>query len=208
VTRYNETQPGYTLAMHCAREETMNISDSLNWDFVIMQEQGGLQAFPETMIDTAVFPYLRTLIDVVKRNSNDTKIILYMAHAYREGVLTFGGTDWAEQDPEVYIYRNAEQNKGESFFMLNMFEVEVAPGGILWKIFQDGNPEVDLFNADGIHPLPNGSYLLACNIYSTIFCKSPLGKYIPAGVNSEEANNIQHAVYEALFKLNPEWKKY
>lgn len=52
---HNETQSGYSLAMHCARKETMRTIDSLKWDFVIIQEQGGILAFPETMFDTAVY---------------------------------------------------------------------------------------------------------------------------------------------------------
>jgi hypothetical protein len=82
----------------------MQTIDSLKWDFVVIQEQGGIQAFPETMVDTAVFHYTEILIDAIKKNSRKTKIILYMAHAYREGVLTFGDTYWAGLDTAVANY--------------------------------------------------------------------------------------------------------
>lgn len=206
---HNETQPGYSLAMHCAREETMRTIDSLKWDFVVLQEQGGIQALPKTMIDTAVNQYTQILINSIKRNNPKTIIILYMTHACREGVLTFGDTYWAEQDPSVSSYDGMQYRIRDNYLdMLNKFDVEVAPGGMLWKIFHDRYPDVNLFNADGIHALPNGSYLLACSIYSVIYRKSPVGTYIPDGVNTDEANNIQNIVYKSLFKLDPDWRRY
>lgn len=206
---HNETQPGYTLAQHCARKQTMRSIDSLKWDFVIIQEQGGLQALPVTLIDTGVCRYTQILIDAIKRNSSDTKIILYMTHAYRNGVLTFGGKDWAATDPLVSTYSGMQDRIRENLInMSERFDVELSPAGVAWKLFQDRYPNVNLFATDGIHPLPNGSYLLACAIYSTIYRKSPIGKYVPVGVNSEEAGNIQKIVYNSLFKLNPDWTIY
>lgn len=206
---HNETQPGYTLAQHCAREESMRTIDSLDWDFVIIQEQGGLQAFPETMIDTAVYPYTQTLIDAIRRNNSKTVIILYMTHAYRDGVLTFGDKDWAAADPIVSTYSGMQDRIRENVVnMSERFEVEVSPAGVLWKLFQDKYPNVNLFDTDGIHPLPNGSYLLACAIYSSIYRKNPVGKYVPVRVNSDEAKNIQNIVYNSLFKLKPDWTNY
>jgi hypothetical protein len=206
---HNETQPGYTLAQHCAREETLRTIDSLKWDFVVLQEQGGLQALPVPLIDTGVCQYTQKLIDAIKRNSSNTKIILYMTHAYRNGVLTFGGNDWAASDPLVATYSGMQNRIRENLInMSERFDVELSPAGVLWKLFQDRYPSVNLFDTDGIHPLPNGSYLLACAIYSTIYRKSPAGKYVPDGVNSDEAGNMQRIAYESLFKLNPDWTVY
>lgn len=206
---HNETQPGYSLAMHCVRSETMRTIDSLKWDFVVLQERGDTQAFPDFMVDTAVFQYTRILINAIKKNSSDTKVILYMTHAYRDGVLTFGDKDWAAQDPYVATYDGMQRRIRDNYItMSDLFSVEVAPGGILWKVFKDKYPTVNLFNADGIHALPNGSYISACAIYSTIFRKRPVGKYVPDGVTSDEAKNIQTIVYEALFKGNPNWRDY
>lgn len=67
---------------------------------------------------------------------------------------------------------------------------------------------MNLFNSDGIHALPNDSYLLACSIYSTIFRKSPVGKFVPLEVDIDESVKIQNTVYQSLFKGNPDWEKY
>lgn len=206
---HNETQPGYTLAQHCVREETMHTIDSIPWDFVILQEQGGHQAFPETLIDTGVYPYTQTIVDAILQNNPDTKIIIYMTQAYREGVLTFGDTYWASQDPYVADYTGMQYRIRENCMeMAEVFDVEVSPAGMVWKVFMDTYPSVNLFNADGIHAMPNGSYLLACAIYSSIFTKSPVGKYVPADVNTTEASNMQNLVYESLFRLQPDWSVY
>ena len=206
---HNETQPGYSLAMHCAREETMRTIDSLKWDFVVIQEQGGIQAFPETMIDTAVYHYTEILIDAIKKNNSKTVIILYLTQAYREGVLTFGDTYWAEHDTAVSTYVGMQDRIRDNYVkMTAFFNVEVSPAGVMWKIFNDNYPDINLFNSDGIHALPNGSYLLACSIYSTIFRKSPVGKFVPLEVDIDESVKIQNTVYQSLFKGNPDWEKY
>ena len=206
---HNETQPGYTLANHSVREATLKTIDSLEWDFVILQEQGGTQAIPNFMIDTAVYKYADILIDAIKRNNSHTKIILYMTHAYEEGVLSFNDTTWAKNEPLVSTYRGMQDRIRENnIAMAEWFNVEVSPAGVMWKIFADSYPEVNLFNSDEIHPLPNGSYLLACAIYSSIYTKSPVGKFIPANVNKEEGVAMQNLVYQSLFKGKPDWKTY
>jgi len=206
---HNETQPGYSLAMHCAREETMRTIDSLKWDFVIIQEQGGIQAFPETMIDTAVYHYTEILIDTIKKNNSKTVIILYLTQAYREGVLSFGDTYWAEHDPAVSTYVGMQDRIRDNYVKMTVFfNIEVSPAGVMWKIFNDNYPDINLFNSDGIHAMPNGSYLLACSIYSTIFRKSPVGKFVPLEVDINESVKIQKIVYQSLFKGNPDWEKY
>lgn len=143
---HNETQPGYSLAMHCAREETMRTIDSLKWDFVVIQEQGGIQAFPETMIDTAVYHYTEILIDAIKKNNSKTVIILYLTQAYREGVLTFGDTYWAEHDTAVSTYVGMQDRIRDNYVkMTAFFNVKVSPAGVMWKIFNDNYPDINLF---------------------------------------------------------------
>lgn len=206
---HNETQPGYTLGQHCGRRETLNTIDSLEWDFVVLQEQGGHQAFPSTIIDTGVYQYAQIMVDAIRNNSSKTIIILYMTHAYKEGVLTFGSYDWAALDPQVAAYEGMQDRiRDNNLIMQERYNVEMSPAGVLWKIFQHRYPSVNLFNPDHIHPLPNGSYLLACAIYSSIFTKRPNGKYIPDNVNYTEGVNMQNLVYETMFNLDPDWRTY
>lgn len=45
----------------------------------------------------------------------------------------------------------------------------VAPVGIAWWRFLEGNPPVDLFDSDGRHASPIGSQLVAYTLFSTMF---------------------------------------
>jgi hypothetical protein len=187
----------------------MQAIESEKWDFVILQEQGGIQALPIFMADTAIYQYAEILVNAIRENYADTKIILYMTHGYRDGVLTFGDEYWCEQDPFVCNYEGMQERIKENYIeMSNRFNAEVAPAGMIWKIFMDENPDINLFNSDGIHALPAGSYISACSIYSTIFRKSPMGKYVPDGISSDLADTIQKKVYEVLFQCNPDWRQY
>lgn len=52
---------------------------------------------------------------------------------------------------------------------------EVAPVGVAWGRVRAERPEISLFDPDGSHPAPGGSYLAACVLYATLTGKSPVG---------------------------------
>ena len=206
---HQETPGGYTFEWQSTREATLQGIHAGEWDFVILQGSGWQQAFPTFMADTAIYPYVQILIDEIHENNADTKIVFYMTHGYEDGVLTFDDEDWCGQDPLVCDYEGMQERIKDTYIeMSDMFEAELAPAGILWKILMTENSEIDLFGSDGIHASPEGSYLSACTIYSTIFRKSPVGSYVPDGVSSEEAQVIQNKVYEVLFHCNPDWREH
>lgn len=45
----------------------------------------------------------------------------------------------------------------------------VVPVGIAWQVVRERHPEIGLYDADGSHPTPAGSYLAACVFAATLF---------------------------------------
>lgn len=209
VQTHKETPGGYTLRQHSMRQETFNAIKSERWDFVILQGSGGLQAIPPFMADTAFNRYAQILADSIWENWDNTKIILYMTHGYKEGVLSFHDYEWCEIDPVVCSYGGMQERIRYNYLTLSdLLNAEIAPSGMMWKIFMDKYPEINLYQSDGIHATPCGSYIAACAIYSLIFKKKPENIYKPQNISEEEALKIQSTVSSALYGCNPDWKIY
>jgi len=204
-----EALGGYTLKQHSRRLETLDAIKSEKWDFVILQEQGGIQALPKSIADTVIYRYAQILTNHIRANRQDTKIILYMTHGYKNGVLTWNDVLWCKEDPLVCTYSGMQRRvKDNSITLSGILHADVAPAGVLWKIIMDEHRKLDLFDSDGTHATPIGSYLSACVLYSVIFKKRPILIYKPETIVEETAQIIQNTVARTLFDCDPNWKDY
>lgn len=201
---YKMSAPGgYDFQRHYKLAETISAIQSEKWDYVVLQESGWRTALIDAMMDTMVFPFADSLYHIIKRNNNTTKIILYMTQGYKNGA------SWSSQDPVVANY-NGMQNRIKNTYikLADNLNSTVAPAGLMWKIVLSKNPELELFNADGYHASPAGSYISACTIYSFIFSKKPENIYKPNNIADEDALLIQNTVTKALFDCNPDWRNF
>jgi hypothetical protein len=55
------------------------------------------------------------------------------------------------------------------------------------------NPTIVLWQADGSHPSPAGTYLAACVLYARIFDASPVGVADTGGLSPDVAQALQVA---------------
>ena len=126
-----------------------------------------------------------------------------MTHGYKNGA------SWCNQDPSVCTYKGMQDNIKRTYLNLSkQLSVPIAPAGIIWNIFMDKYPEINLFQSDGVHANPDGSYISACTIYSLIFEKKPENIYVPSNVPENDAQKIQNVISNALFNCNPAWETY
>jgi hypothetical protein len=65
--------------------------------------------------------------------------------------------------------------------------------GLPWQTVLRANPTIALWQADGSHPSPAGTYLAACALYSRIFDASPVGISDTGGVPPDVARALQVA---------------
>lgn len=204
-----EAPGGMTLEEHSLSAQTLSAISAEKWDVVVLQGSGWKNALSTTMAETSVYPFAQILIDSVRSNNAHTRVVCYMTHGYKNGVLSFGDEAWCEQDPLVCNYQGMQARIKDNYVELHTrFNSELAPAGILWEIFMAENPDIVLHSTDGIHATPEGSYLSACTLYSLIYRKSPVGRYLPEEIGNNVASTIQEKVYDVLFKCNPDWELY
>ncbi|MEO8589003.1 MAG: SGNH/GDSL hydrolase family protein [Flavobacteriales bacterium] len=163
---------GYTLEDHKFDPATRNLIASQPWDFVVLQEQSQLGAFP-SMGQTA--PQLAQLIEA---NNECTWPVLYMTWG-REN----GDAQSCVSYPFMCTYESMQQALRDNYLNTavesNAF---AAPVGVAWKHVRDDYPWIDLYQDDGSHPTVEGTYLAACVFYCTLFRQSCAGAYFQAGL--------------------------
>lgn len=155
-----------------------------HWDAIIMQEQSMFLSQPPSVYKQNSVPWAMKLYEMF-RNSTD-KVILYETWGYKNGnPSAMTGLDddyykmqerlWGGYNYTLDTLTNVRAGKGAI--------VEMSPVGQAWKVAQKKMGS-KMWQQDGMHPKPNGSYLAACVFYAKYFQRSPVGnKYIPKGVS-------------------------
>ena len=147
------------------------------------------------------YPYAQLLNDMIKKNCQTTKVILYMTHGYNYA------TSWCSTYPDLCTYSGMQEALKQNYVkMSELLNAVVAPAGILWKIIMRRDSSLELYAMDNLHPNINGSYISACTIYATIFHKKLTGSYHPPSISEETAYFIQNAVTEVMLNDNIDWK--
>lgn len=173
------TRGGETFARHVERSDPAAPLEEIaegKWDVVVLQENGRLAqaSSPSSM------PPARTLVEAIRRSG--AQPLFYMTWAYRERQQ-----DWAKVRA---TYRRFATH----------FEADLAPVGIAWQVALRQAPEIDLYHADGIHPSPEGSYLVACVFFAQLFGKSPVGlpRDSEIGVSDEPTRRLQEIAWATV----------
>ena len=161
------------------------ISDE-KWDFVVLQEQSALPTTdPERMYKAG-----REIDAEVKKAGART--VLFLTWAYR-----------GESQMQASLNRAYGKLAQELGAVL-------APVGPAWQIALGRDPKIPLYDSDGSHPSPTGSYLAACVFYLALLesrqpCPSPQN----GEVSPQHAATARAAAVEAM-SVNPailiEWK--
>jgi hypothetical protein len=142
-------QGGFTLEQHWRDARSRQRLGAGPWDFVVLQEQSRRPLVaPERMLRFA-----RRLEGAASRQGGKT--VLFMTWPRRS--LPEDGPRLAETYREV----------GEGIGAL------VAPVGEVWERVRREHPEISLYDNDGSHPAPAGSYLAACVIYVALTGEDP-----------------------------------
>jgi hypothetical protein len=152
---------GWRLKDHWENGEARETLRGEHWDYVVLQDQSTLGIF--------------YILEGKDRLSTDS---IFRPYAY----------EWAEEIREcgaipVFYLTWAREWAPEDQPILNNAYIDaaqrthsvLAPVGIAWEHLRRSGSDVELYDEDGSHPSPAGSYLAACTFYSTIFGESPIG---------------------------------
>ncbi len=214
--------PGYTLPQHLAdadgthgdtalREALVTGTDT--WDWVMLQDQSQIPGFPEDqqeVLDSlAALPPLDALIA-----AKGAQTVLLMTWGRRSG---------DEMNPEWYPDYLTMQEKlaaGYENYAAAITTPErtawVAPAGYSFRHVYDaavaaGEDPLDeaglfwrLYQVDGSHPSPLGTYMVACVVYSTISGNECTGLSAPPDLAPDDVWAVQQAADAAVFAESPE----
>jgi hypothetical protein len=163
---------GETLKGHWANPALQTALEE-KWDVVVMQEQS---TTPITAPDS-LFKYGKLIGDAAHRAG--ARVVLYVTWPQKARP--------AAEDTIVAAYRA----------LGNAVHAQLALAGRAWMDVIAQDPAVELYQNDGSHPDPQGSYIAACVFYEVLFGKSPVG--LPAiGVTPREARRAQEAARRVL----------
>ena len=170
---------GWTLEQHAAAAQTLQKLQSQPWDLVILQEQSEIPAFEQNR-RVSMYPAARQLVAKIRAQGANPLFLVTWAH--RSGAPEYGIPNYAEMQARI--------NAGY-LGIAGELGVLTVPVGEAWSRVrgQPGAPE--LWDQDGSHPSPAGTYLAACVLYATIYRQSPLGLTFTAGLPPETARLLQ-----------------
>lgn len=155
--------PGYSLARHSVDDRTTAKLEEQSWDYVILQEQSALPIIPGER-DQSVVPAALKLDGAIREQGAET--VLFLTWAYRDGYPQ-GGHDG---------YEAMQAALRDSYVgIAGELGASLAPVGAAWQQALEQDPELSLWEPDGIHPNAEGSYLAAAVFYAALFDESPAG---------------------------------
>ena len=184
---YELTEGSYRLEYFADREDEVGsqVYDALEnytWDYVILQEQ----SVTATMGEDVMYPAARTLDTMIRQAQGEP--VFLMTWAFKEGINInlFPGLKYKETRAEM-------QTKIAGHYMNIAKELDamLAPAGIAFMRCSSQFPEIELWDEDGNHPSPAGTYLSACVLYKVLYDKSPEGLEYSADLDAQTAGKLQ-----------------
>lgn len=195
---------GSTLQNHRANTTTLAQIAKKGWDYVILQEQSQLPAFPDAQVAQDCYPYARQLDSLVHLANPCAKTVFYMTWGRKNGdagncasfplICTYDGMDSLLRSRYTIL---AQNNKAL-----------LAPVGVAWHKMRDTHPATDLYQPDESHPSEAGSYLAACTFYTIIFRKDPTAIIYGGSLSAADAANIRQVVKTQVWDSLAKWYRF
>jgi len=154
------SQGGMTLQRHWQEGKALKMIKSDDWDYVVLQEQSKLGMVLVIDSDTyfgqtaQFFKYARKFDAEIKDAGSKTVFLMTWSTKDRP----------KEQEILSYAYTAIAKE-------LNAI---IAPVGLVWDQVRSSD-QFNLYDFDGSHPSPYGSFLSMTTLYATLFKDNPLG---------------------------------
>ncbi len=189
------TIPGAQLYHQVESEFTKNKIKAQKWDFVILQEAIGELAFPD--YHQEVMTVIQVLKDNILANNPKTKIIYFLPWASQGGV---------QSNLRNYSYADFQTLlRDGAVAIAQKMDLIVAPAGWAWYKVIQARPDIDLFDFDGSHPSPEGSYLSAGVYYATIFQENVVNNPYETLLDKSLANYLQEIASKTVLDSLEYW---
>jgi hypothetical protein len=185
---------GARLSTHAANQSTFDRISQIDWDFVVLQEQGQLPSWSTRQKSKVLYPFAKKLADAIKKNKSS--VVFYMTMARKNGDPRNGMNSYGRMQDLINngYYSLAQANRAL-----------IAPVGTTWQWVRNKISTTELYaHNDPIHPNKLGSYLAACTFYSTLLNDKCEGADIPNDLDPVAAKYIQQ-VSDAVTADRKKW---
>jgi hypothetical protein len=196
------TLPSYTLELHTENSTTMDLIAEGIWDYVLIQEQSQMPAFPIEQVEQNVFPFAKELADSVFA-ADRCAIPVFMMTWGREN----GDADNCDDWPPVCDYDGMQDLLSERYIqMAEDNHSWVAPIGEAWRTVRNETDDlINLYSPDGSHPSFAGTYLAACVLYATFYDDNPVGTDYIGDLSLADAQYLQAVAAETVLETPEAW---
>ena len=168
--------PGVTLGWHALQPETQMAILYHDWDYIVLQQRSHpFDGYAALQSDCdALLPFLR-----------------------RSAAKTLMFVTWSEKRlPENQAIID------DAFTQVaHEISASLVPVSRAWQTCLHDEADIELYDTDGEHASPRGSYLAACVFYSVIQGRSPVGLPNAIRVNGDELVNLAHDMAERIQRV-------
>jgi hypothetical protein len=194
ITTDSSTPGGYTFKQHTTNVETTHKIKEGTWDYVVLQEQSQIPSGPIKDVEKNVFPFAYSLDSMVHKYNSKANTIFYMTWGRKNGDL-----QRCQAYPAVCTYKGMDSLLNARYtVMAKNNHALLSPVSMVWKYLRENNPSIELYDSDGSHPSPAGSYAAACCFYAVILKKdASLVKY-DFTLSAADASAIRNAVKKVV----------
>ena len=201
VQAYSVNPGGYTFELHTTYAPTLAMIDSMDWDFIVLQEQSQRPSFPQSQVEVEVYPYARALDSLIHLNNPCTETVFYMTWGRK-----YGDAGNCAFWPPVCTFSGMQQQLRDSYVKMGVDNSAlIAPVGEAWKRSWAVDSTINLWVSDNSHPDVTGTYLAACVFYATIFRNSPVGATYLSSLSVPVATHLQQMADGTVFDSLSVW---
>jgi hypothetical protein len=180
------TRGKYTFYLQSKRKKLYRALHNQDWDVIVLQGSSRDMLRDSVRFKRRTYPALDKMMGMIQKNQRNAKVYFYMTWPYRKG------------DPKTKRFSNPDsmlRAVAAGYNNLrNRYKVPVIPVGKVWRSYSITYPDANLYLKDNSHPSYEGSYLVACTMYSAIYGKSPLGADRLTMLNQTEYTRIQRFI--------------
>ncbi len=200
----SNTPGGYTLQGHSTNSTSLGLIAGGPWDFVILQEQSQLPAFPDDQVEMSVYPYATQLDSLIHVSNPCARTLFYVTWGRKNGdaancasfppICTYLGMDSMLQ----LRYTN----------MAEMNQAALSPVAMVWRKIRNDYPTIDLYSGDESHPSAAGSFAAACTFYAMMFEKDPSTVPYTYTIPATQAATIKEVAKMVAFDSMDYWNRF
>ena len=198
----SNTPGGCTLRQHC-QNQSMSLIRRGGWDAVVLQEQSQYPAFPDSQVQSEVFPYAQELVENIYAASPCAEPMFYMTWGRK-----YGDEYNRPFFPPIGTYEGMDSLLALRYRMMaDQNDASLCPVGKVWHYLRDNHPEIELYQSDNSHPSLAGTYAAACSFYTMLFLRNPEDIRYDATLDPDLAATVRTAVRTIVYDSLAKWQR-